>query len=102
MIPRIILPAPGKNRDRPLAGARGSVQSICCRAANARERLLPPLLGAFLLTGMLCAQTPEYGPEKGTLVIQGGGDPEGTGILETFINKAGGPDAKIVVVPTAA
>src|SRR5438477_494469 len=30
------------------------------------------ILGAFLLTGILCAQTPEYGPEKGTLVIQGG------------------------------
>jgi len=47
------------------------------------------------------AQTPEYGPAKGTLVIQGGGSQEGTGIFETFINYAGGLDAKIVVVPTA-
>ncbi|MDE3198720.1 MAG: cyanophycinase [Acidobacteriota bacterium] len=45
-------------------------------------------------------QTPEYGPPKGTLVIQGGGPAEGTGIMETFVNLAGGPDAKIVVVPT--
>ena len=47
------------------------------------------------------AQTTEYGPAKGTLVIQGGGSAEGTGIAETFINKAGGLGAKIVVVPTA-
>ncbi len=47
------------------------------------------------------AQEPEYGPAKGTLVIQGGGSDEGTGIFETFINKAGGLNAKIVVVPTA-
>src|SRR4051794_33824023 len=46
-------------------------------------------------------QAPEYGPVKGTLVIQGGGSGVGTGIFETFINKAGGLDAKIVVVPTA-
>jgi cyanophycinase len=47
------------------------------------------------------AQAPEYGPAKGTLVIQGGGSDAGTGIVETFINKAGGLNAKIVVVPTA-
>jgi cyanophycinase len=50
----------------------------------------------------ILAQSPEYGPPKGTLVIQGGGDDEGTGIFETFLNLAGGLDAKIVVVPTAA
>jgi cyanophycinase len=49
----------------------------------------------------LGAQPPEYGPEKGTLVIQGGGSAEGTGIEESFINLAGGPDAKIIIVPTA-
>jgi cyanophycinase len=58
--------------------------------------LLLPVAAALL------AQPPEYGPPKGTLVIQGGGDDEGTGIFETFINLAGGLDAKIVVVPTAA
>jgi cyanophycinase len=45
--------------------------------------------------------SPEYGPANGTLVIQGGGSDVGTGIFETFINKAGGLGAKIVVVPTA-
>src|ERR1700751_2550440 len=56
---------------------------------------------ATLCTANLFAQAPEYGPAKGTLVIQGGGSAEGTGIVETFINKAGGPGAKIIVVPTA-
>jgi cyanophycinase len=56
---------------------------------------------AALLAGGLAAQTPEYGPERGTLLIQGGGDATGTGIDETFINLAGGPNAKIIIVPTA-
>ena len=59
------------------------------------------LFAAALLAGGLAAQTPEYGPEKGTLVIQGGGDATGTGIHETFINLAGGPNVKIIIVPTA-
>jgi cyanophycinase len=54
-----------------------------------------------LLGWSIFAQDPEYGPAKGTLVIQGGGSNEGTGIFETFINLAGGLGAKIVVVPTA-
>ncbi len=58
-------------------------------------------LVATLFAGGILAQAPEYGPEKGTLVIQGGGSDAGTGIFETFINKAGGLSAKIVVVPTA-
>jgi cyanophycinase len=45
---------------------------------------------------------PEYGPPNGTLIIVGGGNLAGTGIMETFINRAGGPAAKIVVIPTAA
>ena len=49
----------------------------------------------------LFAQTPEYGPAKGTLVIQGGGSAAGTGIEETFVNLAGGRNAKIVIIPTA-
>lgn len=45
--------------------------------------------------------TPEYGPVTGHLVIAGGGNLDGTGIVERFIALAGGPNAKIVVVPTA-
>lgn len=58
-------------------------------------------LAASYFVGYVYAQEPEYGPPKGTLVIQGGGSDVDTGIFETFINKAGGLDAKIVVVPTA-
>jgi len=46
-------------------------------------------------------ESPEYGPPKGTLVIVGGGNMNGTGIVEKFIQLAGGPEAKFVIVPTA-
>jgi cyanophycinase len=45
--------------------------------------------------------TPEYGPARGALVLVGGGDDRATGIMETFINLAGGLGAKFVLVPTA-
>jgi len=44
---------------------------------------------------------PEYGPLKGTLVIVGGGNTQGTGIVEKFIELAGGPEKKFIIVPTA-
>lgn len=44
---------------------------------------------------------PQYGPPNGTLVIVGGGHLDGTGIVEKFIELAGGPDRKFIVVPTA-
>ena len=44
---------------------------------------------------------PEYGPANGRLVIVGGGSTEGTGIMEKFIELAGGPDKAFVIVPTA-
>jgi cyanophycinase len=47
------------------------------------------------------AETPEYGPAKGTLVIVGGGTLPGSGINEKFIELAGGPEKKFVIVPTA-
>lgn len=55
----------------------------------------------FLIALSLAAQAPEYGPAKGALVIQGGGAAEGTGIMETFVNLAGGAGSKIVIIPTA-
>jgi len=51
---------------------------------------------------MAVEDPPEYGPAKGTLVIVGGGNLEGTGVVEKFIQLAGGPDAAFVIVPTAA
>jgi cyanophycinase len=44
---------------------------------------------------------PEYGPATGALVIVGGGNLDGTGIQEKFIELAGGPGRKFVIVPTA-
>lgn len=64
----------------------------------------PFVLIALLLTLALplaAQQAPEYGPPKGTLVIVGGGSTDGTGIIERFIQIAGGPDKKFVIVPTA-
>jgi cyanophycinase len=55
-----------------------------------RARTLPPSPGP-----------PEYGPPKGTLVIVGGGNTNGTGIVEKFIELAGGPEANFIIVPTA-
>jgi len=62
---------------------------------------LQTAFATVLFVVSLGAQTPEYGPVKGTLVIQGGGSAEGTGINETFVNLAGGRDAKIIIIPTA-
>jgi cyanophycinase len=44
---------------------------------------------------------PEYGPAKGTLVIVGGGNTLGTGIVEKFVELAGGPEKRFIIVPTA-
>jgi cyanophycinase len=58
------------------------------------------------LTGAICfsqqSDAPEYGPLNGTLIIVGGGNLAGTGIMETFINRAGDAAAKIIVIPTAS
>ncbi|HEY7501417.1 MAG TPA: cyanophycinase [Vicinamibacterales bacterium] len=68
-----------------------------------RDRI--PAIAAVLLA--LWASTsafqenPEYGPPKGTLVVVGGGALEGTGILERFVQIAGGPEKTFVIVPTA-
>lgn len=46
-------------------------------------------------------QAPQYGPPTGKLVVVGGGSTDGTGIVEKFIELAGGVDKKFVIVPTA-
>ena len=65
--------------------------------------LVSALCLAVLLTRPAAhqADSPEYGPARGTLVIVGGGSLEGSGILEKFIELAGGPDKKFIIVPTA-
>ena len=70
-----------------------------------RKRIAATLIATALIAGGAIAgayqDTPEYGPAKGTLIIVGGGSTDGTGIVEKFIQIAGGPDKKFVVVPTA-
>jgi cyanophycinase len=56
---------------------------------------------ALMAAPLAQAVPPDYGPAKGTLLIVGGGNLEGTGIQEKFIELAGGPDKKFVIVPTA-
>jgi cyanophycinase len=46
------------------------------------------------------ADAPEYGPARGTLVIVGGNMRDGSGIAQKFIDLAGGPTKKFVIVPT--
>jgi cyanophycinase len=67
------------------------------------KRFLASLIVLLLLMSAARAyqDPPEYGPAKGTLVIVGGGGMDGTGIVEKFIQLAGGPEKKFIIVPTA-
>ncbi len=59
------------------------------------------LLGTVPLIGQAPLLNLTTGPEQGALVVAGGGR-LGEDIIKKFIELAGGPDAPIVVVPTAA
>lgn len=48
------------------------------------------------------AAAPQYGPASGRLVLVGGGPLAGSGVMERFIELAGGAGKRFVVVPTAA
>ena len=83
------------------------------RADLRRRPTLPHMRPALLLccavlTG--CASAPRVppatvatgvGPERGTLFIAGGGVLD-RGLIDRFVDLAGGDDARIVVIPTAA
>ena len=73
-------------------------------AARVRTMLLLVVLTAVTpgsaLAQEIVAGVPEVGPEKGSLVIVGGAM-RSAEIYERFIALAGGPDAHIVLVPTA-
>ncbi len=63
---------------------------------------------AVLFTLSSCTNLPDpvdtsgtFGPEKGSLVIVGGAMRD-TVIIDRFIELAGGPDAPIVIIPTAS
>lgn len=67
-----------------------------------KHSFVVPFLLLVLITGRLSAQTPQtIGPEKGSLVIVGGGT-MGPELWNRFIELAGGPAAaNIVIIPTA-
>jgi cyanophycinase len=68
----------------------------------------PRRLAAFLLvlifqqivTPPTIAQAPQFGPEKGSLIIIGGGG-KSLPIIQRFIAMAGGADAPLIAIPTA-
>lgn len=63
--------------------------------------LVLSLAAAWPVAQQPAQEAPEYGPPKGTLVIVGGGNLNGSGINEKFIQLAGGPEKNFVIVPTA-
>src|SRR3954453_8099253 len=65
-----------------------------------RIRFVAALI-ALAVCSPLAQEAPEYGPAKGTLLIVGGGNLNGSGINEKFIELAGGPEKNFVIVPTA-
>ena len=58
------------------------------------------LIGVFVLIFSAALTAAQHGPDKGTLVIVGGAMQD-TAIVKRFIDLAGGPDAPIVIIPTA-
>ena len=71
------------------------------RRAALRQAISSLALVAAIAAPAVGQSAPEYGPAKGTLLIVGGGQLDSSGIIEKFIALAGGPGAKIVIVPTA-
>jgi len=57
------------------------------------------ILSIILLAGVSLSAA-VHGPDKGTLVIVGG-NMQDPAIVKRFIDLAGGPDAPIVIIPTA-
>lgn len=59
-------------------------------------------VSAGLSTRIVGQAAPEYGPARGSLVIAGGGELDGSGIFEKFIALGGGAaNGRFVIVPTA-
>jgi cyanophycinase len=87
------------------------------RGAGAKTRLRIAMMGllAFSLlawmaaaaavsgtrSSQLTARGGTFGPEKGWLVVDGGEEPVLSAIARRFVRLAGGPEANIVLVPTA-
>ena len=66
----------------------------------ARILLIWVLLLGLTIPGVVAADDTE-GPDRGTLLIAGGGGKQGAAIFRKFVELAGGNTARIVIVPTA-
>ena len=65
-----------------------------------RLLLIWVLLLGLTIPGAVAADDTE-GPDRGTLLIAGGGGKQGAAIFRKFVELAGGNTARIVIVPTA-
>ena len=65
-----------------------------------RILLIWVLLLGLTIPGVVAADDTE-GPDRGTLLIAGGGGKQGAAIFRKFVELAGGNTARIVIVPTA-
>ncbi|GAB4038462.1 cyanophycinase [Spirosoma jeollabukense] len=66
-----------------------------------KKQFFLPILFLSLITGLANAQTKTVGPEKGALIIVGGGA-MGPELWGRFVELAGGPaNANIIIIPTA-
>ncbi len=92
------------NRKTPLAGIKRLANPRAARLSVKRLVALALALAA-LSTGrpaaMNAAEESTPPTRKGTLIVIGGGSERGAGILERFINRAGGLEARFVIIPTA-
>lgn len=77
-----------------LALGLGVSQPVSVMGQQARGTAPAPPVAAA------AAEAPEYGPAKGHLVIIGGNMQPISGLAQKFIDLAGGPDKKFVIVPT--
>lgn len=68
--------------------------------AGALTLTLPLGAGPQAPSQLNATAAPEYGPAKGTLVIIGGNMSDNFGVPQKFIQLAGGPAKKFVIVPT--
>src|SRR5262245_18238590 len=78
------------------AGNAGRVSQI---GGGSMRRLLIGLV-LLMLGSVLPGAAADIGPDKGTLLIVGG-NMQDPAIVKRFIVRAGGPDATIVLIPTA-
>jgi cyanophycinase len=77
-----------------------ALMAACSLSAAAHAQAPAPAPSSAPSPSPTPAGPPAVGPAKGTLLVVGGGL-KGEAILKRFLDLAGGPDAAIVMIPTA-